>query len=201
MVLLGKPATGKATQGRILGAAPGVVYVSMREMLRALSETSTETADRVRRPVERGELLPDGVVLSLFARHLDSLQDRHLYDPHSDFLVLDGIPRTVSQARGLDRSVEAILVVHLRCGDDDVLAARVEGEAAAKARGVDRGGSLRERLATYALHTAPVLELYPSDRLVEVDALEPPLLVHFRILRRLLPLVVEVPERGAAGAR
>src|SRR5687767_9515198 len=92
-LLVGLPGSGKSTQGKILDAIPGIHYWKAGDVLRAITADS-ETEHMIHDHMARGELIPDELMVSLF---LDDLKARAIagtYNPATDLLVLDGIPRT-----------------------------------------------------------------------------------------------------------
>lgn len=182
LLLFGKPAAGKGTQGRILDAIPNFTHVEMGQVLRSLSETDTRPGRRLQPILERGELVPDGLVMAAFVQHVGTLVRRGQHDPVNGFLVLDGIPRTIGQADGLADVTKVSLLVHLKCDDDEVLQVRVGGRRRSGGRHDDDDNAMRERLQGYARDTAPVLERYPASKTVEVNALQRPVFVHAQIL-------------------
>jgi adenylate kinase len=87
---------GKGTQAQRLIAKYGIVQLSTGDMLRAAVAAGTPVGLRAKSVMERGELVPDDVVVAIIA---DRIGQR---DAKRGF-VLDGFPRTVPQAEALDR--------------------------------------------------------------------------------------------------
>lgn len=90
-ILTGGPATGKGTRSDILAKALGIPHISTGDMLREVAKTN----DNIREMLERGELISDEIITSL-------LEDRIKKEDCKDGFVLDGYPRTYSQAILLD---------------------------------------------------------------------------------------------------
>jgi adenylate kinase len=100
LVLLGPPGAGKGTQGVFLGERYGIPQISTGEILRDHVQRGTKLGIRARSYMDRGEYVPDDVVVSM-------VMDR-LADPDADKgFILDGFPRTVAQAEALERALEA----------------------------------------------------------------------------------------------
>jgi len=100
VVLLGPPGAGKGTQGVFLGERYGIPQISTGEILRDHVQRGTKLGIRARSFMDRGEYVPDDVVVSM-------VMDR-LADPDADKgFILDGFPRTVAQAEALERDLEA----------------------------------------------------------------------------------------------
>jgi adenylate kinase len=100
LVLLGPPGAGKGTQGVLLGDRYGIPQISTGDILRDHVQRGTKLGIRARSYMDRGEYVPDDVVVSM-------VMDR-LADPDADKgFILDGFPRTVAQAEALERALEA----------------------------------------------------------------------------------------------
>ena len=99
LVLLGPPGAGKGTQGVLLGERYGIPQISTGEILRDHVERGSKLGIRARSYMDRGEYVPDDVVVSMVMHRLA--------DPDTDKgFILDGFPRTVAQAEALERALE-----------------------------------------------------------------------------------------------
>ena len=99
LVLLGPPGAGKGTQGGLLAERYGIPQISTGEILRDHVQRGTKLGIRARSYMDRGEYVPDDVVVSM-------VMDR-LADPDADKgFILDGFPRTIAQAEALERALE-----------------------------------------------------------------------------------------------
>lgn len=100
IVLLGGPGAGKGTQARRIAKARGVPHVSTGDIFRAHVENGTELGARVEEYLNSGKLLPDELACEIVAGRLS--------EPDcSDGYILDGFPRSLPQAEGLDTLLEA----------------------------------------------------------------------------------------------
>jgi len=98
LVLLGPPGAGKGTQGVLLAERYGIPQISTGEILRDHVQRGTKLGIRARSYMDRGEYVPDDVVVSM-------VMDR-LADPDADKgFILDGFPRTIAQAEALERAL------------------------------------------------------------------------------------------------
>jgi adenylate kinase len=170
IVLLGPPAAGKGTQGRWLAARFGGVHVDTGELLRSHVERGTELGRSARGHMERGELLPDEVVIAMTAERLAEP------DCAEEF-VLDGFPRTVPQAEALDRllaerGTPLHAVVELRISTDE-LYRRVAERAKVEDRGDDEDAdAIRRRIDSYQQDTQPLVDYYlRRGLLVQADGI------------------------------
>jgi adenylate kinase len=177
VILLGPPGAGKGTQAQRLVSKYGIVQLSTGEMLRAAVAAGTPVGLRAKERMERGELVPDEVVVAIIA-------DRIGQPDAARGFVLDGFPRTVPQAEALDhllaeRGIELDAVLELKV-DEGILLDRIEQRAAeAIARGEavrsdDNADVLRGRLAAYRAQTAPLVDYYAAKGALRgVDGMAP----------------------------
>jgi len=162
VLLLGAPGTGKSTSGQLLARKLGVPWISSGRLLREAASRD----ERMARSIESGELVPDDVVEEALLQRLATAR--------SGF-VLDGYPRTVSQARDLlrflqERASRITRAFHM-CAPDDVLVQRL----LSRGRGDDRPDVILERMRVYRLETEAVIEVLRAAGadVVEVDASPP----------------------------
>ena len=197
VVLLGPPGAGKGTQATLLKDQFALVQLSTGDMLRAAVTAGTELGQRAGGIMERGQLVPDDIVIGLIAERLDA-------EVNARGFILDGFPRTIAQAEALDRLLaekdkRVDAVVEMRV-DDDALVKRITGRFACagcgegyhdpfkmpKVPGVcDRCGGtqfvrrpddieevVRSRLQAYHAQTEPLIDYYGKQgKLTTVDGM------------------------------
>ena len=163
VILLGPPGAGKGTQAQRLIAKHGIIQLSTGDMLRAAVAAGTSVGLRAKSNMERGELVPDDVVVAIIADRIDQPDAKRGF-------VLDGFPRTVPQAQALDRllaerGLKLDAVVELKV-DEGLLLQRIERRVAEmtargeKVRADDNSEVLKGRLAAYRAQTAPLVGYY-----------------------------------------
>ena len=169
ILLFGAPGSGKGTQGAILGSVPGFVHVSSGEIFRDL---------RVGSPLgrvfldysSRGALVPDDFTVQLWQEHMAGLVALNRFDPQTDILILDGIPRTVAQARLLSAHIDVVRVYSLDCEDKGQMVLRLQKRALRDNRLDDASDAvIQHRLYVYEAETAPVLNFYSPETVLRVD--------------------------------
>jgi adenylate kinase len=101
VVMLGPPGAGKGTQARLLQEALGVPQISTGDMLREAQHNGSALGSEARWYMEAGQLVPDDVVIGLVQERLGAADCARGF-------VLDGFPRTVSQAQALQRLLESL---------------------------------------------------------------------------------------------
>jgi adenylate kinase len=177
LVLLGPPGAGKGTQATRIAVRLGVPQLSTGDMMREAAASQSISGLRAKQIMDRGELVPDEIVVSVVASRIDRS------DAANGF-ILDGFPRTVTQAEALDqelaaRGIKLDAVLELDV-DEDALLGRIRGRAEEAARNGGRVRSddnpevFKNRLDVYRAQTAPVTEYYRSQGLLStVDGLQP----------------------------
>lgn len=95
LMLLGAQGSGKGTQGALLATRFGLVLCASGDMLREAIAQGTPIGQQVRPYVERGDLVPDELMVGMILERLSDLSDAH-------GLILDGFPRNLAQAQILD---------------------------------------------------------------------------------------------------
>jgi adenylate kinase len=187
MLLFGAPGSGKGTQGRILGRIPNFYHFSCGEVFRHLTP-DTELGKIFLDYSSRGKLVPDEPTIRLWQHNLQSAEQDGRFNRKTDILVLDGIPRNLSQARMLSHLVNVRHVFYLRCADMKKLVARLQRRALRENRLDDANIEvIRQRLETYEHETRPVLEFYGHDLVRRIDSTQTPI----NVLREILGALAE----------
>jgi len=174
LVLLGPPGAGKGTQASKLSQILAIPQLSTGDMLRSAVSERTAIGQRASEIMQSGELVPDELVVRLILARIAQP------DAVSGF-ILDGFPRTVTQAESLDDILlasghELSRVLELKVDEKQlldrimgrVMQARATGE---RARADDNEEALSVRLTAYEGQTKPLSEYYAAKRLLRtVDA-------------------------------
>lgn len=198
VLLVAPPGAGKGTQGAVIAAHFDIPRIATGDLLRDHVARQTELGRAVRDHLERGELVPDGVVLDMVRHAVVEAKQR------GGGYVLDGVPRSMTQARalyqiGLSLDMTANVALHLKA-DDDELTRRLLARAALEHRSDDTEDVIRRRLALYHEVTHPIVDWYAGRGiLVSVDAMRPAEQVGREILTALeamRPLLALVPEHA-----
>ena len=168
LLVLGPQGSGKGTQAARLSEAHGIPHVSTGEMFRAAIEDGTDLGRRVEPILAAGDLVPDDLTVSLIRARLAEP------DAERGF-VLDGFPRNLAQAEGLDkmlaeigRELDAVLFFDI---SDEVSVERLRGRAKEEGREDDTPEAIARRLEIYHDQTEPVVERYrATGKLVPLHA-------------------------------
>jgi len=166
VLMIAPPGAGKGTQHF------DIPHIATGELLRHHVARDTELGRAVRRHLDRGELVPDQIVLDMVTEAMIAAKAA------GGGYVLDGIPRNLSQARqlyqiGRELDMTADVALHLQAGDDELMR-RLLARAVLEHRSDDTEDVIARRLALYHEVTAPIVDWYGERGiLVSVDAMRP----------------------------
>jgi adenylate kinase len=198
IALLGPPGAGKGTQAIRISQRFGLPHISTGDMFRRAVADKTELGLEAKGYMNRGELVPDEVVIGIVKQRLEEP------DCAKGFL-LDGFPRNVAQAEALEAALagnnkEIDKVLNIEVGQEELIR-RLTGRRTCRACGKvyhlifsppraetvcdvcggelwqredDAEDTVRNRLEVYRRETAPLIEYYaPRGRLVSIDGEQP----------------------------
>ena len=172
LILFGPPGAGKGTQAEFIVDRYKIVQLSTGDMLRAAVAAGTELGKMAKAVMDRGDLVDDGIIIGIIGDRIDEPDCKNGF-------ILDGFPRTLAQAEGLDKllaekGLTLDAVVEIRVPDEELFA-RIEKRAAETGgtRADDNAETLKNRLKVYHDQTAPVLDYYEKKNMVDtVDGLK-----------------------------
>lgn len=195
VILFGPPGVGKGTQAKILSNEIKIAHIATGDILREAVSSGTEMGKKAKSYMDRGELVPDDVVIGI-------IQDRLKENDAKNGFILDGFPRTLPQAEALDKVFEkaGIKVDHVismevdekllvkrltsrrvcrSCGSifnlmvdrlDDLTCPKCSGEL--YQRDDDKEETIQRRFEVYLNQTKPVKEFYRNKKmLAEIDGI------------------------------
>lgn len=199
LILLGPPGSGKGTQGERLQEDHELPYYATGDILRAAVRDETEIGKAAKEYMDRGDLVPDEVIIGVIAERLESGEADHGF-------ILDGFPRTVPQAEALDQKLRQLgrqltAVVLINVSDEEIVR-RLSGRRVCVdgghvyhvdfnppategvcdidgseliVRDDDKPDVVRHRLDQYHDKTAPLVDYYRKQALLnEVDGSQDP---------------------------
>ncbi len=219
LVLLGPPGSGKGTQGERLQEDLQLPYWATGDILRAAVRDETELGKTAKEYMDRGDLVPDAVIVDAIAERIDSAEA-------ADGFILDGFPRTVPQAEALaakldelGRGLTAVLLIDV---EDTEVSRRLGGRRTCAENGhvfhvdfnppekegvCDLDGSelivrdddkpevIAHRLETYHEKTEPLIKFYDDQSLLRrIDGSAAPEPVGEELRRTLATLKLEADE-------
>jgi adenylate kinase len=152
VILLGPPGSGKGTQAARLRDRLGFEVLSTGELLRQARAAGSEQGRRAGEYMDRGELVPDELIAAAIEQAIDDLGRKPI--------VLDGFPRTLTQARALDRALgtrrlDSVVLIDI---PDEEVVRRITNRR--HGRSDDTAETARARLRVYHRQTEPVAAYY-----------------------------------------
>ena len=169
IVILGPPGAGKGTQGKLIANDAGLPHINTGDIFRAECAAGTELGQKVNSVIDAGDLVPDELTTEI-------VRARLAQDDTARGFVLDGFPRTLTQAEALDRVLSEIdrgelsVVLDFELPDEMALE-RLLGRASVEGRSDDAPDKVQHRLDVYHRQTEPLIEYYRArDLLVPIHA-------------------------------
>ncbi len=160
ILILGPQGSGKGTQAKRIADSRGIAHVATGDILRSAVADGSELGRRVQPILERGDLVPDDLMIDLIRERLDG----------EDGFVLDGFPRTLPQAEAfatmlaeIGKPLDVVILLQV---SDDVATRRLHTRALAEGRADDAPEAIRNRLRLYHELTEPLIGRYREDGLV-----------------------------------
>src|SRR4030095_8383491 len=155
VLMVAPPGAGKGTQGAVIAAHFDIPHIATGDLLREHVARQTELGRAVRHRLDRGERVPDEIVLDMVRNALLAAKER------GGGYVLDGMPRNIAPARALYRVAQGLgmtanVALHLKA-DDNELIRRLLARAALEHRTDDTESVIRRRLALYHEVTPPIV--------------------------------------------
>ena len=134
LILFGAPGVGKGTQAKMISSEYDIPQISTGDMLREAVKNKTELGLKAKAIMEAGELVPDDLILNL-------IRERVKQPDCSNGLILDGFPRTITQAEGLNRLMKEMHLPSFTCIEisvpDEVIVGRLTKRQVCSACGAD----------------------------------------------------------------
>jgi adenylate kinase len=183
LLLVGGPGSGKGTQGARLAERLGLAHIAAGDALRAEVARGSDVGRRAADYVDRGELVPDEIVVELLTPVVAAAAAAGGY-------VLDGFPRNLAQAHVADdalarRGVGLEAVVYLEVPDEE-LRRRLLARAEIEDRSDDTPEVIAHRLEVFARDTLPLVDHYRDRGLLKtIGADRPPDSVTGEVLDQL----------------
>lgn len=193
-LMFGAPGSGKGTQGKVLGSIPRFHHMACGDVFRSL-DTRTALGQEFVSYSSRGQLVPDETTVKLWRAAIHDKVKTHQFKPDIDFLVLDGIPRNVEQAKFMETDIDVLQVFHLSCPDRTELARRLRKRALKDNRFDDANDEvIQKRIRLYEEESKPILDYYSQGSyagrniVTDIDAGQAPAKVVHGVLSRIMEL-------------
>ena len=188
VLLFGAPGSGKGTQGKILGAIPGFFHSASGDIFRSL-DLQSEIGRVFWEYAGKGKLVPDEITISVWKQFIKGMELINQFHPESEIIILDGIPRNVNQARLLEETIDVVKVIHLDCVDLNKMVERLRRRALRENRFDDASDEvIKRRLNVFNSETKPILDYYPAEKIMRVEATMSQIRVLSEVVKTLVPL-------------
>ncbi len=169
LILLGPPGVGKGTQAARLKNHFDIIHLSTGEILRGEMAKSSSVGIQARQFIDAGNLVPDEILLKMMNNRLREVDCEKGY-------ILDGFPRTIPQAEGLDNLMNELehqlnAVISITA-DQEELVKRLVLRAKDSGRSDDTESVIQERQRVYWNQTSPLINYYTNKNLLKsIDGL------------------------------
>jgi adenylate kinase len=190
ILLFGAPGSGKGTQGKIIGTIPGFTHSSTGDIFRSL-DLASPVGRKFQEYAGRGQLVPDEFTIDLWKQYVKGLEYINQFHPETELLVLDGLPRNVTQQALLADVLEVRAIIYLRASKEKMVE-RLRRRALKENRIDDASDDvIRRRMDVFEKETRPVLNMYPPELVKRIDATKS----QIRILAEIIDLLVPLKEQ------
>ena len=165
IILFGPPGCGKGTQASFISAALSIPHLSTGDMLRSAVSSKSEIGLKAKDIMENGGLVSDEIVLSI-------VKERISNDDSKKGFILDGFPRTINQAEGLDlllnKSQNIDFVLKIKVDQEDIIKRLIT-----RGRSDDKPEIIKNRFKSYNSETQPLIPFYEErEILFNIDGMQ-----------------------------
>ena len=166
IVIVGAPGSGKGTQSDNIIKNYGLFHISTGDVLRDNIRRGTELGATAKAYIDRGQLIPDELMIDILASVLDSHKQEA-----AKGVIFDGFPRTIAQAEALDvmlaeRGTAISTVIGLEVPEDE-LVQRIIKRGQLTGRSDDNMETVQNRLNVYHNQTSPLKAFYEQKSLYQ----------------------------------
>ena len=163
IVIFGAPGSGKGTQSDLMIKKYGFGHISTGDVLRNEIKNETELGKTAKQYIDKGQLIPDELMVSILASVYDSFGKEH------KGVIFDGFPRTIPQAEALknmlnERGHSIAAMIELDVPEDELMT-RLIKRGQESGRSDDNEETIKKRLDVYHNQTAPLIEWYSTENL------------------------------------
>lgn len=194
ILIFGAPGVGKGTLSSFLSGSGGLFHLSSGDIFRGLSLESP-AGQLFHSYVKQGLLVPDEATIAIWRHYVSGLIATNRYFPDQQYLLLDGVPRTVNQVDLISHYIDIHGIIVLEVQDKEKLIQRLQRRALIERRHDDSDEQvLRKRMEVYENETLQVLSHYPEKWIARFNADQRPLEVVRDVLGELSDILAFPPK-------
>ena len=161
VVIFGGPGSGKGTQSELIINKYGLFHISTGDVLRGEIKNETELGLTAKGYIEKGQLVPDALIIDMLANVLDS------NEAAKEGVIFDGFPRTIPQAEALNEMLEkrgtaVSVVIGLDVAEEELID-RLLKRGQVSGRSDDNYETIKSRLDVYTNQTSPLKAFYIEE--------------------------------------
>ena len=165
IILFGPPGCGKGTQASFIASALSIPHLSTGDMLRSAVSSKSEIGLKAKEIMESGGLVSDEIVLSIVKERISNNDSKKGF-------ILDGFPRTINQAEGLDlllnKSQKIDFVLRIKVDEQDII-----NRLIARGRSDDKPEIIKNRFKSYNSETQPLIPFYEEKKILfNIDGMQ-----------------------------
>ena len=165
IILFGPPGCGKGTQASLIAGALSIPHLSTGDMLRSAVSAKSEIGFKAKEIMESGGLVSDEIVLSIVKERISNNDSKKGF-------ILDGFPRTINQAEGLDlllnKSKKIDFVLRIKVDEEDIIKRLI-----ARGRSDDKPEIIKNRFKSYNSETQPLIPFYEEKKILfNIDGMQ-----------------------------
>lgn len=158
IILCGAPGCGKGTQSEFIVEKYGLTHISTGDLMRKEMASGSELGELLNSYISKGQLVPDEVTIKLLEQHIDSLPE------NTKGLIFDGFPRTLNQAKELEKMMtrrgdKTAMLIDINVPEEELIT-RLINRGKTSGRADDNMETIKKRLAVYHDQTRPVDDYY-----------------------------------------
>ena len=158
IILFGPPGCGKGTQAAFISDFLSIPHLSTGDMLRSAVSSKSEIGLKAKEIMEKGGLVSDEIVLSIVKERISNNDSKKGF-------ILDGFPRTINQAEGLDALInenqKIDFVLRIKVDEEDIIKRLI-----ARGRADDKPAIIKNRFKSYNSETQPLIPFYEEREIL-----------------------------------
>ena len=170
ILIFGPPGAGKGTIASMIGATGNHYHLSSGEIFRGLAPESKH-GKLFYELCQKGQMMPDELTVEIWRKYTEGLINTNKFFPSQQFLMLDGIPRTLAQAILMEQYIDVIHIIVFEVENENELVRRLARRATIEKRVDDASvESVKNRIREYRVLSTQVLEHFPEEIISRFNA-------------------------------